>query len=401
METKKFLLLLIAFFQLAVLTAQDDYVRTVARPGDTMESLLRWYNLDGYSCNVRQFYELNKLKQGAGLIANKVYFLPIRYYKYNGKSIRTTINDTDINKALRIKAYNEEIQKMGFMAVSFVETRILWVPYHELKCPGERPVESGQPAISTTAPPAKPSKTNFSIFGKNNPVKMVDNALAGAVYYVVSGHGGPDSGAVGTRNGKNLCEDEYAYDVSLRLAKNLLEHGATVYMITRDKDGIRSGEHLPCDHDETCWENKTIPRSQKARLQQRADAVNGLFEYHKNTAKIQRAVMIHVDSRNKSQQTDLFLYHHPLSPGGRDVANILQNTVRKKYKKYQPNRGYGGTVTARDLHMLRETKPAAVYVELGNIRHSLDQQRIVKASNRQALADWLYDGFVVDYKKNN
>jgi len=110
--------------------------------------------------------------------------------------------------------------------------------------------------------------------------------------------------------------------------------------------------------------------------------------------------MVHIDSRSKSHQTDLFFYHHPLSRTGKTVANILQKTIKAQYKKHQPNRGYSGTVTGRDLHMLRETKPTAVYVELGNIRHSLDQQRFVKAANRQAIANWLLDGLYADYKKS-
>ena len=42
--------------------------------------------------------------------------------------------------------------------------------------------------------------------------------------------------------------------------------------------------------------------------------------------------------------------------------------------------------------MLRECKPIGIYLELGNIRHPLDQQRIVLESNREALAKWLFDG---------
>jgi len=36
--------------------------------------------------------------------------------------------------------------------------------------------------------------------------------------------------------------------------------------------------------------------------------------------------------------------------------------------------------------MLREVKPNSVFIELGNIRNSYDQQRFLKATNREALA---------------
>ena len=76
------------------------------------------------------------------------------------------------------------------------------------------------------------------------------------------------------------------------------------------------------------------------------------------------------------------------------MANNIKKTFAKKYKKYQKNRGYRGTVTPRDLHMLREPKCTSVYVELGNISNQLDQKRFLLASNRQLLAEWLMEGWI-------
>ena len=42
--------------------------------------------------------------------------------------------------------------------------------------------------------------------------------------------------------------------------------------------------------------------------------------------------------------------------------------------------------------MLREVEAPTVYIELANIRNKADQQRIVLSSNRELLADWLFDG---------
>ena len=65
------------------------------------------------------------------------------------------------------------------------------------------------------------------ILGKEyEEITVEDETLQGCVYYLVSGHGGPDPGAMTKKDGKYLCEDEYAYDVTLRLARNLLSHGA-------------------------------------------------------------------------------------------------------------------------------------------------------------------------------
>ena len=57
---------------------------------------------------------------------------------------------------------------------------------------------------------------------KESMVAIKDNSLANKVYYIVAGHGGPDPGARCTDCKSTMCEDEYAYDVSLRLARELI-----------------------------------------------------------------------------------------------------------------------------------------------------------------------------------
>ena len=87
---------------------------------------------------------------------------------------------------------------------------------------------------------------NEPLFGKAlASVKVTSNRLQGACFYVVSGHGGPDPGAIGRIGKIELHEDEYAYDVALRLARNLMQEGAEVRIIIQDaKDGIRDDKYL-------------------------------------------------------------------------------------------------------------------------------------------------------------
>ncbi|MBE0643791.1 MAG: N-acetylmuramoyl-L-alanine amidase, partial [Bacteroidetes bacterium] len=234
----------------------------------------------------------------------------------------------------------------------------------------------------------------YAIFGKDQEeVTLRDNRLQHAVYYIVSGHGGPDSGAQGERDGNTLCEDEYAYDVALRLARKLLEHDAKVYLIVRDPDdGIRDDSLLICDTDETVWGGKPIPLGQLDRLEQRASIVNRLSR-HNSRYRYQRLIVLHVDSRQEGDRVDIFFYHHSTSTASLRTATVLQETIEDKYGRHQPWRGYQGTVAARDgLYMLRNTRPRTVYIELGNIRNPLDQRRFTSVDNRQALANWLTEG---------
>ena len=256
--------------------------------------------------------------------------------------------------------------------------------------------------IAGVAPPEKlaGNTMRFDIFGKKYAeVEIKSDQLKGAVYYLMAGHGGPDPGAIGKYNNKMLCEDEYAYDVTLRLARNLIQNGATVYMITRDPDdGIRDESYLKADKDELCYYDDKIPLNQIKRLRQRTNAVNKL--YKSNKGKFQRMVAIHVDSRSRGENIDVFFYHDKRSKTGYAAATTLKNTFKMKYQQHQPGRGYHGTVSNRNLYVVRNTYPVAVYIELGNINHRRDQQRFILTNNRQAVANWLTDGLVVDFKEN-
>ncbi len=255
---------------------------------------------------------------------------------------------------------------------------------------------------TTSATPSKGTGKvlHYDIFGsKYANIEIESNDLKGAVYYLVGGHGGPDPGAVGKYNGYHVYEDEYAYDVTLRLARNLIAQGASVYLITRDKnDGIRDDYSLKADKDEVCYPNLKIPLNQTRRLRQRTDAVNRLYKKHKGA--FQRMIAIHVDSRSKGENIDIFFYHDKRSETGEKACKILRDTIEKKYHEVQPNRGYTGTVSTRPLYVVRNTWPTAVFIELGNMNHRRDVKRLVIPDNRQAVANWLTLGLITDYKTN-
>ena len=96
--------------------------------------------------------------------------------------------------------------------------------------------------FSAFAEKRKKSGNYEPLFGKSQAAYSVtSSSLRGAVFYLVSGHGGPDPGCIGKYQGHELHEDEYAYDIILRLGKELLKRGAKVHFIIQDsKDGIRN-----------------------------------------------------------------------------------------------------------------------------------------------------------------
>ncbi len=336
-----FIIILILF---GIRLSAQEYPTYKAKKGDGVYAVLKQngYDISEY---LDRFIELNKTKLGKdnSLIIGRVYRLPL-------KTDTTTIALTTQSKPI--------------------------VPTEKV-----------------------PKKLIHEIYGTNyKEVTIKNKELSKAVYYLASGHGGPDPGAIGSLEGHILCEDEYAYDVTLRLARNLTECGATVYMVVRDpNDGIRDEKYLSPDKDEVCYPNNTIPLNQLARLKQSTAAVNQL--HRKNKGKFQRHVVIHVDSRSFNENIDVFFYHDKGSVSGKRLANTLKQTFEQKYAMHQPNRGYSGSVSERNLYVIKNSVVPSVFIELGNINHTRDQKRIINSDNRQAVANWLRDGLIEDYKK--
>ena len=263
------------------------------------------------------------------------------------------------------------------------------------------PLRKGASATASSKPAAnKKGTVRERLFGRKlTDVEVTSNRLQGACFYVVSGHGGPDPGAIGKIGKVELHEDEYAYDVALRLARNLMQEGAEVRIIIQDaKDGIRDDSYLSNSKRETCM-GDPIPLNQVQRLQQRCDKINALYRKDRKNYSYCRAIFIHIDSRSKGKQTDVFFYYSNKKGESKRLANNMKDTFESKYDKHQPNRGFSGTVSGRNLYVLSHTTPASVFVELGNIQNTFDQRRLVMNSNRQALAKWLMEGFLKDYKE--
>jgi len=334
----RFLLLIHLFTFPFYAVAQEDDRIVVAQPGEGIYSILRRMDMSP-EVYFKQFFELNrpKIRKDSSLMAGNTYLLP--------ELIEENKPESD--------------------AVIRVKSRV------------------------------------YPVFGPAfENVEMVTEQLNGAIYYLVSGHGGPDPGALGTYGGQTVSEDEYAYDVTLRLARNLLAHGAEVFIIVQDaNDGIREDRVLGLDTDEVVFPDQEIPHQQRARLKQRSDKVNEL--YYKNKGRYQRLITIHVDSRSQGENIDVFFYHHHKSTNGRKLAETIHQTFKSKYARHQPGRPYHGTVTSRSgLYMVRNTDVPMVYIELGNIQNARDQQRLVLSNNRQALANWIAEGVLKDYESS-
>lgn len=386
-----------------------DFSRVKVEPGDGINSIMNKYGLSGYACNLEKFCELNNVKKGDHLLLHKEYILPIKLYTYNGKNIRSSIGISDYEKALRIQKYNDLLHGKGVKKDDFRKSGVLWVPYHEIEdCESisnpsgsltdmEARTENAIAKSNTTTVNGGNARHSIiePLFGKKyERVEIEDYSLKDQVFYIISGHGGPDPGAVYKGTPVMMCEDEYAYDVCIRLARNLMQHGAKVYLIVQDpNDGIRDETFLMCDKDEKVYGGKSIPYGQVDRLKQRTDLVNSLYRKHnKLGAKSQKAIEIHVDSRSQEKRQDVFFYYNSNRKGSKELATNVKSTFQQKYDKHQKGRGYKGYIEERGVFTLRKLEVPCVFVELANIRNTNDHKRLLLSSNRQAVANWLFEG---------
>ncbi|GAB3238261.1 N-acetylmuramoyl-L-alanine amidase [Hymenobacter seoulensis] len=346
--------LFVLFFLISLSAfCQRGYRRVVAKPGDGVHTLLYRYGLNPRQ-HMRQFQQLNqgRLSRNKSLVIGRTYLLP-----------RASAAP---NRAKTAKSSTKPASKAS--AKTTAATRGTAMPVSQLFGP---------------------------TYGRVQPR---DGALRGAVYYLSSGHGGPDPGAIGQYGANKLAEDEYAYDVTVRLARVLMEHGAKVYVMVQDpNDGIRDEAVLKMDYDEVGHPSQRIPLSQVYRLRQRIAEVNRLHARHKGA--YQRLLALHVDSRSAGQNIDVFFYHHPKNASGLRLAKNIHKVFTERYRRAQPNRPYSGNVSERGtLFEVRNSLAPAVFMELGNIRNQKDQRRFVVADNRQALANWIYEGLLADYR---
>ena len=359
-----FLLLCICFASLA--SAQSDSVRTVvAKQGDGIYKILRE---NGYEAKdyYHDFLEINKdkIQQEDQLILGETYILPSKHNVAEPEHV--VVIDTVPQLCIKpdTAAFSDSVPP-----ISVIDTVVQPMPQVKMEL-----------RIADT---------------------IKGTALKGAIFYLIAGHGGPDPGATSYVDGVMISEDEYAYDITLRLARCIEEQSGKVYMIIDDPDdGIRDGRILKIDYDEYCYPGVEISRDHTTRLVERAEAVNRLY-YANKSVKYQRVVEIHIDSRSSATRVDAFFYYCHGSTKGKALAERMYNVFRQKYAKFQPNRGYFGSVDERNLLVIKKVIPPAAFMEAGNINNERDRKRLLDHNNRQALAKWLCEALIQDYKLTN
>jgi N-acetylmuramoyl-L-alanine amidase len=219
------------------------------------------------------------------------------------------------------------------------------------------------------------------------------------------GHGGVDPGAiVSNRDGDNksiyVVEDEYVYDIALRIYERLHRLGADVELtVISPNHAIRDNlmgnitfvhESNEVYNDER-W-NRKNEASVRPRGQNLDTRVNIANRFFRGAGRKTLFVSIHADNSPERPKGPLAIYHSrkgKTDRKSRRFAKVMQKALD------QPN--LTAQIMGRNLAVLRDNKASAeILVEIRNVSDKGEAWAIRYHKNRQKDAERIVKG-IVDY----
>lgn len=238
-----------------------------------------------------------------------------------------------------------------------------------------------------------------------NAQGMLSDALKGWHIVIDPGHGGLDPGAivsVADGNGETvvITEDEYAYDIAMRLHRNLLRHGASVSMtmLSPDhqiRDGINARQTFVHRKNEVYndeghnirngWRPVGSADGLDLRKTIAAEEIRGRKSSDKNKGTL--FISIHADNT-----PDLPAGTAVLFDGASDAET---EGSRALAAAMAPHLGSGSFIRQQQLRVLKgNPADAAVLVEARNINYSRNAWALRSAELREQDALMIADGIL-------
>ena len=222
------------------------------------------------------------------------------------------------------------------------------------------------------------------------------------------GHGGRDPGAiVSNKDGKNravyVVEDEYVYDVAIRMMEQLMLYGAQVELTVISPNHMKR-DNLPADATFVNEQNEVY---NDARYNRRKDPM-----VRPGSHNIQRRVMVaNTFFKGGSQKKTLFLSLHADNSPSRPKGPLViyqkksgrSDRASKRFAEVMQgaldHRSVPAQLGARNMAVLRGNKAAAeVLVEIRNVSFKGDAWALRFHDRRQDDAGRIVKG-VLDYAK--
>ncbi len=215
--------------------------------------------------------------------------------------------------------------------------------------------------------------------------------LLGWLVVLDPGHGGQDPGSSGRFNDQRVVEDEYVYDVALRVNRILRSMGALSFLTVQDrKTGERSlkpQEIFPDERQEAYTGTSSVVRSGTWGLNQRLAYGNTLSRTYPRHR--QAWISIHFDVLGKNKVIEGV---RVIAPKGSDkLAQALARSFAQ-YHRLRKNapiiRNGDKTYGLRNLFILNGGNRISekALIELGNFNNTTDVWRVRNPVTREAYA---------------
>lgn len=220
------------------------------------------------------------------------------------------------------------------------------------------------------------------------------------------GHGGTDPGASRMFGGSRVAENEYVYDVCLRVERLVRQKSGLAFLTLKRDEGIRSGsprDILFDNRTERFAYDNSVARAGSTGLRTRqayGNLIARRYPRHQLTW-----ISVHFDVVGKRSDVDgVRIIYAKKSPGSLALARELEDSFDDagRMREHGPIAESGDLrYGLRNLYILNGNNRASsrVLIELGNFNNNVDLWRIRDPKVREAYAKAIVEALVKRVKK--
>ncbi|WP_431125396.1 hypothetical protein [Flagellimonas flava] len=211
-------------------------------------------------------------------------------------------------------------------------------------------------------------KAEEPIFDKElGKMSHQNKTLKDAVYYVIA----EDSSS---------AQNQFVQDIAKNLAAELLEQGATVFVMgNRDEKETTTSAQL----------------TKMDRLGNYVEAINK--RYLQNHGKYQRLLIIRANGILQAGNLDVSVLHHGNSEQGQRLAENLQQVFKANSTVKKASIDSKTFDDKSTLFLARNTLPAISLITVNKRSQDITKDAIPVRSDKRKFANWITDGILKDY----